>query len=62
MRDLNEEEMRQIEEQRIHNPKVYRVSIKLSGYKKTIKRVKKLKKEMKQLRNILRDISELREN
>ena len=37
------------------------VKVKMTGYKKTLKRARKLKKEMKQLSKITKEIAELKE-
>ena len=37
------------------------VKVKMTGYKKTLKRVKKLRKEMKQLSKTVEELAELKE-
>ena len=40
---------------------MYSVKVRITGYKKTLKRIKKLKKEMKQLSKTAEQLAELRE-
>ena len=40
---------------------IHSVKVRITGYKKTLKRIKKLKKEMKQLSKTAKELAELKE-
>lgn len=45
----------------MEKPVMHIVKVKMTGYKKTLKRVKKLNKEMKQLSKTAKELAELEE-
>lgn len=45
----------------MEKPVMHTVKVKMTGYKKTLKRVKKLNKEMKQLSKTAKELAELKE-